>query len=108
MFRLERRTPDGQRLRDHLEAVAQATGITPPELIPLPLPRGCQALWSAFLDLHARRGHSGFGPLPIGLGDLVAWQTLMAIDLNPWEIDTVLQLDGCVLAALTLDDEKTS
>ena len=94
-------------LRQHLEAIAQATGQIPPELIPLPIPSGCNAVWSVFLDLNNRRGNHGMGAIPIALADLVAWQTLMGVQFTPWEIDTLLQLDSAALAAqTTMDDAK--
>jgi len=89
-----------------MEAVARATGQTPPELIPLPIPPGCEAVWSVFLDLHNRWGNHGMGVSSIGLADIVAWQALMDVRLTPWEIDTLLHLDSAALAAQTTMDEK--
>lgn len=76
----------------------------PPELIALPIPPGCGALWSLFLDLHARRGNSGTSLLPIALADLLAWQQLFGVRLTSWEIDTLMQLDAAALAAHTETD----
>ena len=101
-----RRDREGTTFRQHLEAVAQATGETPPELIPLPIPAGCGAVWSVFLQLNARRGNNGMALSPIALADIVAWQTLMGVELTPWEIETLLQLDCVALAAPTSMDDK--
>ena len=101
---LGRREADGQTRRKHLEAVAAATGETPPDLIPLPIPLGCGAVWSVFLELNARRGNNGMGVSPIALADIVAWQELMGLRLTPWEIETILHLDAAALAAQTISD----
>jgi len=63
-------------------------------------------VWSVFLDLNSRRGNHGMGGSSIALADIVAWQTLMGVQLTPWEIDTLLQLDSAALAAQTTMDEK--
>lgn len=87
-----------------MEAVAHATCQTPPELIPLPIPSGCDSVWALFLDLNSRRGNGGMGPSPIAWSDLLAWQQLMGVILTPWEIDTLMHLD---IAALSAQSEST-
>ena len=47
------------------------------------------------------------GAAPIALADIVAWQTLMGVQLTPWEIETLLQLDAAALAAKTTMDDPT-
>lgn len=84
--------------RDHLLAYARTTGETPPELQPPPLPGGCELLWTVFLQLHGARG-GGMGPAPISMSDLLAYQQLHGIELNPWELDVLHQLDQVALSA---------
>lgn len=62
------------------------------------MPHGCELLWSVFLQLHGARG-GGVGPSPISTSDLLAYQQLHGIELNPWELDTLHQLDQVALSA---------
>lgn len=39
------------------------------------------------------------GQAPISLGDVAHWQSLMGVDLNPWEIETILSLDRVAMKA---------
>lgn len=86
-------------MREHLQAVAQATGKTPPELIQPDLPEGCGALVHIFLELNARRGSNGFGPTPITYHDLLAWQQFNGA-LTQWEAQTLLAMDTAATAAM--------
>ena len=42
---------------------------------------------------------SGMGPSAIGAPDLLAYQQLSCIDLNPWELDCIHALDQVALKA---------
>ncbi len=84
--------------RDHLQAHARVTGETPPELRLPPLPGGCGLLWEVFLQLHGARG-GGMGPAPISMSDLLAYQQLYCVEFNPWELDTLHELDQVALTA---------
>ena len=98
-FALGRQQSDGCTRRQHLEAAARASGEILPELVPMPIPGGCAAIWSAFVELNARRGSGAFGPLPISLADVDCWQRLMGVALTPWEIETLFLLDSAAMAA---------
>ena len=84
--------PDGLTQRDHLQAYAQSCGETPPDLILPPIPSGLELIWDIFLQLHHMRG-SGMGPNAIGASDLLAYQRINGIELNPWELDCIYALD---------------
>lgn len=42
---------------------------------------------------------SGMGPSAIGAPDLLAYQQLNGIELNPWELDCIHALDQVALKA---------
>ncbi|MFZ6755756.1 phage tail assembly chaperone [Undibacterium sp. Ji50W] len=104
-FGLAKSTKDGLTERDHLIALANITGITPPELLTPPLPPGCDILWRTFCVLHNSRG-GGMGPAAISPANIVAWQQLYKVQLSPWELDTIERLDNIALAFLN-ESQKT-
>ena len=70
----------------------------PPELILAPIPPGLNGIWDIFLQLNHMRG-SGMGPSAISAVDLLAYQQLNGIELNPWELDCIYALDQVALKA---------
>ena len=90
--------PDGLTQRDHLQAYARSSGEIPPELILPPVPEGMTFIWEVFLQLHNMRA-AGMGPSPISVSDLLAYQQLHGIELNPWELDCIHALDQTALKA---------
>ena len=90
--------PDGLTQRDHLQAYAKSSGEIPPELIVPPLPGCLYAIWEIFLQLHHMRS-GGMGPNAINASDLLAYQHLHGIALNPWELDCIHALDQVALKA---------
>lgn len=90
--------PDGLTQRDHLQAYARFSGEIPPELILPPIPGGLNVIWEIFLHLHHMRG-AGMGPSPISACDLLAYQQLHGIDMNPWELECIHALDQVAIKA---------
>lgn len=90
--------PGGLTQRDHLQAYARSSGKVPPELIVPPIPGGLHAIWDFFLQLHHMRG-GGMGPSAIKASDLLAFQQLHGVELNPWELDCIHALDQVALKA---------
>lgn len=80
-------------MRDHLIAASQATGQPPDELLPVPIPPGCDALWQTFMELHRARSAGMGGPAAISWQDILAWQAINGVQLNPWEVSVIQQLD---------------
>lgn len=62
------------------------------------LPDGCEQLWTDFLELHARRGATGFGPAHISFADIDGWQRVRRVALPAWQIDAICQADSAYLA----------
>lgn len=87
-------------MRQHLAAVAQATGEAPAELEATPIPEGAGLVAQTFFDLHATRSSNGFGLDPITHLELWAWQRMHHVRLTPWEIETLLLMDRAALTAL--------
>jgi hypothetical protein len=82
-----------------LEAVARSTGEFPAELELPAIPFGCLGLWNTFIELHNARQNTGLGMGALSLGDLVAWQALHRVELNPWEVETLQILDRVAVKA---------
>lgn len=61
------------------------------------LPRGCEVLWSDFLELSASRGSTGMGPARIGYHDIDAYQRVQDMKFEPWEIDAIRRADNAFL-----------
>ena len=62
---------------------------------PLPL----MYLWQAFFRIRRRIGSAGFGPSPIGLADIDAFNRLSGLALAPWEVAMIERLDDLWLKA---------
>lgn len=92
--------------RDHLQAYAKATGETPPDLILPPIPPGCQVLWEAFLELNGTRASAGMGPCAITYHDILSWQALMGVTLNPWELRVIQALDQVAIKSASEQNDK--
>lgn len=70
-------------------------------LLAPPLPACVSELWRIFLQLSGTRG-AGFGvPAPISVADVAAWCALNDARLNPWELETLFELDAAALRAAT-------
>lgn len=61
------------------------------------VPWGAARVWGLFLRLHEARGAGGFGPAPITLSDMDAFQRLSGELLRPWEVEIIRTLDREVL-----------
>jgi hypothetical protein len=70
------------------------------ELAAPPIPDGFDELLRAFWQLRDRAGGSGFGPNPITHGAIVDWQSLYRVELMPYEVDLLFDLDNAALAAM--------
>ena len=100
-FALEVRQKDGCSLRDHLESAWKQSGEKPQELIDAPpLPESGRYLWEYYLELHHRRVNYGWGHIPLGYGEILAWRTLTRRRLDPWELSALLEIDGAYLASI--------
>lgn len=90
-------------MRDHLAAVARATGKRPAELDLPPLPATLVPLWAIYLQLDAGRGSGGFGAAAIGWQDIAAWQGITRQPLSGWEAETLIRTDSAVRAVFDKD-----
>lgn len=70
------------------------------ELAALPkLPPAAANVWEYFTELDGARGSNGFGPNPLSYRDIDAWQRVTQQALDPWELKTILRLDGLFMTA---------
>src|SRR5690606_7242751 len=107
-FALDAPGADGASLRESLEGLigrSIAAGKPPAhrerweaELACPPLPDGLGYLWRMFRRLSARRGGNGFGVNPIRHSDIEAFCRLTRMQLDPWEVEAIEDLDGLFLA----------
>jgi hypothetical protein len=54
-------------------------------------------VWLWFLELNRSRSSNGFGPSPIGYGDILAWGQVTGSRPAPWEIEAIKRLDNSYL-----------
>lgn len=66
----------------------QKFGLEQPEI-----PEGFEVVWNWFWELHQGRGHTGFGPLPLGFADMAAWAAISGIELSPWLASALRSMD---------------
>ncbi len=92
--------PDGATYRDHLVA-AERAGIDTGDLEPKPIPSDCDQLLEPFWALRRSAGSNGMTANAISYGDMVHWQTLYGVRLEPMEIDLILAMDGAAVAAFS-------
>lgn len=86
--------------REHLEAAARSGSAA----AQAELDQAAQAnaghakhVWEWFLELHAARSGSGFGPNPIGYADIDAWARLSRRRLAAWEVAAIRAMDQAYL-----------
>jgi hypothetical protein len=69
---------------------------------PLPL----LYLWVAFNRIRRRKGGNGFGPSPIEMTDIDAFNRLSGMAFAPWEVEMIERLDDIFLKSLADAAEK--
>jgi hypothetical protein len=100
-FELSAVQDDGEPLREHLMAAWRQTGKMPKQLEDAPpLPDHCEAIWRTFLELHAGRGNTGFGPARLAYNDFDGYQRVTGQRLSAWEIAMIRSADSAYLASL--------
>jgi len=65
------------------------------------VPAAGHALLSVFRELTAVRGSTGWGPARMGFRDIAAWCELTGVALTPWDVETLLAMDGAAVNALS-------
>ena len=93
-FKLSRKRKDGTTLRDHLLVGYRSSGIMPEELAEAPeLPELARHSGVWFLELNAARSSNGFGTSPISYGEIMSWKLLVGVELAPWEVKAIREID---------------
>lgn len=88
---------DGSSVSDHLKALAKR-GKRPKqdeEKPPVLMPEA-EPLWAVFCALHQTRA-SGMGVGPISFSEIEAYQRLVGVKLDPWEVQAVRAIDMAYL-----------
>jgi hypothetical protein len=98
---------DGAPLRVHLQRLAQNTGRVDERLQGPGVPRCVAALWGFWLLLTQTR-QAGLGPSPITHQEVRAACDLHGVRLTPWEVETLLQLDGVVIRHSAQQSQQTA
>lgn len=108
-FRLDRKVKGSKATeRDHLEQVAKQLGKSVEELEnrednleePPTFPDLTLHIWAAFLELHNGRTYNMSGPNPISYDTIYFWCHMMGIELTPWEIGVIKDLDNIYIRAM--------
>lgn len=84
--KLERALKSG---RDRSKEIA----VLEADLFGAPLPRAIAYLWVAYNRIRRRKGGSGFGVSLIEWPDIEAFQRNSRINLAPWEVEIIEELD---------------
>lgn len=63
-------------------------------------------LWRLFREVSSARQSSGYGPQPLPYTEILAWQTLSGVVLEPWELDAFRSLDTMVLGHYAAEAAK--
>jgi hypothetical protein len=105
-FALSKKEPDGATRRQHLEQVAAATGITPPDLVGPDLPLELAYLLQWWAELSAARGQGFSGPLPLSFTEIDAWSRLTGSALTAFEVSVLRDLDRAFLQSVDHDQPR--
>lgn len=65
-----------------------------------PFPELAIHIWSAFLELHNGRTYGMSGPNPISYDTVYFWCQMTGIELTPWELGVVKDLDNEYIKAM--------
>lgn len=57
-------------------------------------------VWAAFLELHNGRTYGMSGPNPISYDTIYFWCCMTGIELTPWEISVIKDLDNEYIKAM--------
>jgi hypothetical protein len=63
------------------------------ELDPIPYDTRVAYILDWFWSLDSGRDGNGFGPNKLRYSEIVAWSNLHGIELAPWEVDMIKELD---------------
>ena len=88
--------PDGAPLRTHLQRRAQNTGQVDPMLMVPPVPSCAAGLWRLWCRMSKTRP-AGMGPSPITHQEIDSACRLYQVQLSPWEVETLLDLDDVAM-----------
>jgi len=77
--------------------IERTSGRTPEQLVPLPFPYELSHVWGWFQRLCQMRQNTGFGISRLS-GEIVAWQQLEGVRLNPYELEVIQMLDADLVA----------
>ena len=58
------------------------------------LPTSLRHIWEYFGELSITRRNYGWGVTPLTYSEIFAWRTLRGINLDAWELDTLMRLDS--------------
>lgn len=93
---------DGLPLRTHLERLQRQRAELPPGWPSLegpPLPAECVYIWRWYLELSARRRAGFSGAEAISWQDMKAWAALQDLELTPFELECLGQIEGAYFRA---------
>lgn len=65
-----------------------------------PFPDLVTHIWAAFIELHNGRTYGMSGPNPISYDTIYFWCCMTGIELTPWEISVVKDLDNEYIKAM--------
>ena len=76
--------------------IERTSGITPEELVPLDYPIEIYDIWLWFCQMSRMRSSNGMSVCALS-HEIVTWQTLSQMTLNPFELDVIWMLDAAFI-----------
>jgi hypothetical protein len=97
--------PDDRGITNHDRylQIEQQTGVYPGPEFEVPLE--ISYLWGYFMDLNSTRG-GGWGAAPITYSELYAWMVLTGVEISPWEVGILKEMDNAFLTTVTKIDKS--
>lgn len=62
-------------------------------------------IWKYFIDIDRQRTNNGYSVLPLQYSEILAYFNIYRIEIDPFEIDAILQLD-MVFVKHHLDEQE--
>lgn len=70
------------------------------------MPEVFSILWKDFQVINSKRTSNGYGANPIGNAEILAYYSLMQIEVQPWEVEVINYFDATMMNLYAEQQEK--